>query len=390
MAQKIDLKKITAIDLFAGAGGFSLAAHNQGLDILAAVELDPDACKTYTNNIINKRSSRTKLYEGDIQQIDPKKIMTDTKIKSGQLDLLMGGPPCQGFSSHRLNGKGIDDPRNNLLLRYFDFVKEFMPKIFLIENVPGILWPRHKNYLDNFKRLANSAGYSVFSPVRLNAKDFGVPQNRIRVFILGIQRDYSSCGIIWPPEPTHFKPGVGYPEWKNASEVFEKPDDKFISKLKSVLGENVVRNLTFSPNAMKASDPSLIHMNHTAPMKQRIENTPINGSRRDSGYVLECHKNHNGHKDVYGRIKLAQPGPTMTTGCYNPSKGRFLHPWENHGITARHAARFQSFPDDYVFSGGITSQGKQIGNAVPVNLGEKLIQTIADEIRKMSGKNYYE
>ncbi|MCP4458079.1 MAG: DNA cytosine methyltransferase, partial [Cytophagales bacterium] len=80
-----------------------------------------------------------------------------------------------------------------------------------------------------------------------------------------------------------------------------------------------------------------------------------------------------GHKDVYGRIRLAQPGPTMTAGCFNPSKGRFLHPWKNHGITIRHAARFQTFPDNYIFAGGITSQGAQVGNAVPIILGEAMI-----------------
>ncbi|EAQ7687902.1 DNA cytosine methyltransferase, partial [Salmonella enterica] len=98
-------------------------------------------------------------------------------------------------------------------------------------------------------------------------------------------------------------------------------------------------------------------------------------------FRLPCHSNgYVGHKDVYGRIRLSLPGPTITTGCFNPSKGRFLHPWDNHGITVRQAARFQTFPDDYIFSGGIISQGKQVGNAVPVNLGKILLKSCVEII----------
>ena len=114
-----------------------------------------------------------------------------------------------------------------------------------------------------------------------------------------------------------------------------------------------------------------------ADMLQRFKNTPLNGgSRCDSGYVLNCHKKHSGHKDVYGRIDPSKPAPTMTAGCTNPSKGRFVHPTEHHGITARHAARIQTFPDDFFFEGGLGQMGKQIGNAVPVELGSQVLKHI--------------
>lgn len=118
-------------------------------------------------------------------------------------------------------------------------------------------------------------------------------------------------------------------------------------------------------------------MNHGPELLDAFKRTPPNGgSRKDSGRILACHKDHDGHKDVYGRIDPTVPAPTMTTACINPSKGRFVHPTEHHGITVRQAARIQTFSDDFVFKGGLTAAGRQIGNAVPVDLGIALIKHI--------------
>ncbi|WP_162182401.1 DNA cytosine methyltransferase, partial [Aeromonas finlandensis] len=144
----------------------------------------------------------------------------------------------------------------------------------------------------------------------------------------------------------------------------------------------VTSTLLFNEKPRDDRDPLQISMNHTPYMVERFSMTPINGGRYDIDFRLPCHSDgYRGHGDVYGRIRLAQPGPTITTGCFNPSKGRFLHPWENHGITLRHAARFQTFPDDYIFSGGIISQGKQIGNAVPVLMGKALLSSCLDILK---------
>ena len=287
----------------------------------------------------------------------------------------MGGPPCQGFSSHRIKDKGVNDPRNRLLIRYFDFVKELQPKIFLVENVPGLLWERHELYLHKFIKLSRDNKYTLLGPTKINAKNYGIPQNRNRVFILGIRGDITPSNIQWPPSPTHFASGKNTPEWTTASSVFEQAPPQVLNKLAEIIGEEKAKSLAFSKDLLSLNkDPSVLHMQHTAPLVERFALTPINGGRRDIDFRLPCHaKDYRGHVDVYGRIRLAQPGPTITTGCFNPSKGRFLHPWKNHGITIRHAARFQTFPDDFIFAGGITSQGKQVGNAVPVQLGEVMI-----------------
>jgi len=124
-------------------------------------------------------------------------------------------------------------------------------------------------------------------------------------------------------------------------------------------------------------------MQHGPELIDAFKRTPVNGgSRHDSGRVLPCHENHNGHKDVYGRIDPAKPAPTMTTACINPSKGRFVHPTEHHGITVRQAARIQTFPDSFVFQGGLMAAGKQIGNAVPVDLAKKLIEHLLPTLKQ--------
>ena len=230
----------TVIDLFSGAGGFSLAALHCDLNVLAAVELDRDACQTYRNNIIANRTPTTRLYEKDILALSGTQLREDLKLKPGELDILIGGPPCQGFSTHRINDKGVNDPRNKLLLRYFDFVKTLQPRLFLVENVPGLLWPRHAGYLEKFQRAAQENGYTMLPPVRLNARDYGVPQNRERVFLLGIRADIDAAALVWPPAPTHFAPNSSRQAvWQNAAVAFEPPSSTEADKLLQALVPDV-------------------------------------------------------------------------------------------------------------------------------------------------------
>lgn len=346
---------LSAIDLFSGAGGFTLAAQKSEIRVLAALEANSHACKTYAANFIIGKSEPPILLEQDIMTITPKEFADKANTPPGSLDIIMGGPPCQGYSTHRLNDSGVKDPRNDLLIRYFDFVRYLRPRAFIVENVPGMLWPRHEDYISTFYAEAYLSGYELSQPVVLNAKDFGVPQNRKRVFILGLNA--SLPADMWPPCPTHFAPDSTVvtehrmKKWPTASVVFEKP--------------------------LQPEDPNSIHMNHSAKLVEVFNSTPKNGgSRHQSNRVLPCHLSHDGHKDVYGRIDPTKPGPTMTTACTNPSKGRFVHPTENHGITVRHAARFQTFPDSFIFSGGLMEASRQVGNAVPIVLGEAVLKQI--------------
>lgn len=359
-----NLKRPIAVDLFAGAGGFSLAAIRAGIDIAFAVENDRHSAATYQGNICKKASfCQTELLQCNIESLDPAALKQQFFMHRG-CDLLLGGPPCQGFSTHRILGAGVNDPRNKLILAYFDFVRVLRPRVFLMENVPGILWDRHKPYLDQFYISGSEAGYRVFDPVTVDARDFGVPQRRRRVFILGVRNDISCDDFEWPPKATHGDPrkelGHLLP-WKPCLHAF-RPS--------------------------QVNDPNNVHMSHGNELIEAFRKTPANGgSRNASGRLLPCHVSHDGHKDVYGRIDSYQPAPTMTTACINPSKGRFVHPTEHHGITARQAARIQTFPDTYEFSGGLIAAGRQIGNAVPVELGAALITHIRPLLTGPSAPN---
>ncbi len=225
--------------------------------------------------------------------------------------------------------------------------------MFLMENVPGILWKRHESYLNAFYKMGVDAGYNLFRPITIDARNYGLPQARKRVFILGLCKSIGNNEIQWPPSPTHGsekarRSNKTLQKWVNCRSAFKR-----------------------SPKG----DINNIHMKHGAALIEAFKNTPINGgSRQDSGRTLPCHETHNGHKDVYGRIDPSKPAPTMTAGCSNPSKGRFVHPTQHHGITMRQAARIQTFPDTFAFYGGITAASRQIGNAVPVKLAEILIE----------------
>jgi DNA (cytosine-5)-methyltransferase 1 len=346
----VDNVRPLGIDLFAGAGGFSLAAVKAGIEIKFAIENDAHSATTFAQNICRLEGGKsTRIYNQDILTCDAEQL-NEEHFSERECDLLLGGPPCQGFSTHRICNAGVNDPRNELIMAYFSFVRALRPRVFLLENVPGILWERHKSYLDRFYSEGRASDYHLFEPVTLDARDYGVPQRRRRVFILGVRSGIARDNFVWPPVATHADPRLKLPEnepWVNCEAAFEETS---------------------------ASDVNDIHMQHGAALVKAFKNTPANGgSRKDSGRILPCHKEHDGHKDVYGRIDLNQPAPTMTTACINPSKGRFVHPTEHHGITVRQAARIQTFPDDFVFHGGLTAAGKQIGNAVPVELGKVLI-----------------
>jgi len=343
------------VDLFAGAGGFSLAARQAGFEVSLAVEHDRHAAATYRQNLVRGKRP-TRLLEADIRELAPDRLASETMRRRGQIHLILGGPPCQGFSSHRLNDSGVSDRRNDLIHVYFDFVRAFAPCAFLMENVPGMLWPRHSAALTRFYDEGRAAGYTVFQPIVLDARNYGIPQRRRRVFILGVRPASLQDDIIWPPLPTHSEDGTdGLLPWANCSEAF-------------------------LPTS--SDDPNDLHMHHSDELVAAFARTPANGgSRHQSGRTLKCHEEHDGHNDVYGRIDSGKPAPTMTTACINPSKGRFVHPIFNHGITLRQAARIQTFPDSFRFTGGLMAAGSQIGNAVPVALGRMLLSHLRNHIQ---------
>lgn len=318
----------TAIDLFAGCGGLTLGLKQAGFDVLAAIEIDEIAAKTYSMN-----HPEVEMWEDDIRDVHPVDMMDELHLGEFELDLLAGCPPCQGFSSiSTLNGhRRIDDARNDLVLLFSQYVEYLMPKIVMMENVPGLA---DDERFTRVCRTLKKRGYRCKWDV-LNAADYGVPQRRRRLILI--------ASLLGEPQ---FAP--------------QSPDRITVRDAIGAL-----------PAPGRSGDP--IHdfpENRTARVQKYIAQIRKNGgSRTELGRrkQLPCHKKCNGFKDIYGRMAWDEVSPTITSGCFNPSKGRFLHPTCNRAITMREAALLQSFPPDYVFSTerGKTHVASMIGNALP-------------------------
>lgn len=316
----------TAIDLFAGCGGLTLGLKLAGFSVLAAVEIDAKAASTYRLN-----HPESALFEIDIEMLDPAHMMGSLGIGPGELDLLAACPPCQGFSRIRTrNGaKSSRDPRNNLALKFAEFALAIRPRWLLLENVPGLA--RHSVWRSLRQKLRR-AGYELHDEI-VDASDFGVPQRRKRLILLG-QRDSK------PAVPSR------------------------LSKRMTVAEALAVLPTDFH------DDLHNLRSRRAAHVEEIIRAIPKDGGSRQAlpeHLQLRCHKESNGFADVYGRMRLDDVAPTITSGCHNPSKGRFLHPLEDRVITLREAALLQGFPVDYQFDvrHGKESIALMIGNALP-------------------------
>ncbi len=321
------MDKYNAIDLFAGCGGLSEGLKQAGFETLAAFEIDPVAVATYKLNHLD-----TTIFEGDIREVKTSKIR---QILAGKpLHLLAGCPPCQGFSSiRRLNrNKSQRDERNSLVEEFYRFVHDLRPWTFMMENVPGL--QSYFKFNKVVKRIIQM-GYRIDYDI-VNVADYGVPQRRKRLILIG-----SLLG-----------------------EIAIAPRQNIRRTVKDCIG-----NLE---SVEQTSDPiHRIFAKHNARIEEMIRMIPLDGGSRTDlpeEYILECHKRKNvGFKDVYGRLKWNDHSSTITGGCLNPSKGRFLHPEENRCITAREAALLQTFPMTYKFPEDIrkTDISVLIGNALP-------------------------
>ena len=340
------MKDPKAIDLFSGCGGLTLGLFQAGFRVVGAVEIDPLAVETYKTN-----HKRVVTWEKDISKLSASEVMRQLKLQPGQLDLLAGCPPCQGFSRmSTLNGRIGQNKQNDLVFEFLRFVRAMRPNAVMLENVPKLAKNRR------FKKLCfelQKLGYVINHAV-LDAANYGVPQRRRRLILI------AGRGVAIPF-------GVPGLRKRTVAEAF--------GKLGQRARKDPLHNLP-----EKRSDKVM----------QIIREIPHNGgSRLDRGKnrQLKCHRRCNGFKDVYGRMRWDDVSPTITGGCYNPSKGRFLHPIKNRAITLREAALLQTFPADYFFSvkRGKTQAAQMIGNALP----PEFIRRHAGQIRKVLSRLHY-
>lgn len=360
--------KLSVIDLFSGCGGSALGFRNAGFNIKAAVEIDLSAAESFRKNfpealVINK----------DISGIKGKDILNDSGIESGNEVILLACPPCQGFSNARRVSERLQDPRNKLIWEFIRLVREIKPLFFIMENVPGLATGIGKTIFDETLNELKRIDYKNFSYRILQAADFGVPQKRRRLVFIGTKIGDAKISLPNPTNQDPVLPNKYLPAWITIRET--------ISDLPSIkAGE-------------KSPDDNMHVAAHVSDLNlERLRHTPKNGGSRTSWperYILNCHKGFSGHKDVYGRMKWDAPSPAITGGCGMISKGRFGHPEQNRAMSLREAARLQTFPDSFEFSGNFGQITKQIGNAVPPLLARRIANAIKRSLKLyFSEKNF--
>ena len=321
-------RELFAIDLFSGCGGLSLGLKGAGFTVIAAVEIDRKAQETYR---LNHPSVR--LYPDDIRKLEPAQMLKEMGLKVGELDLLAGCPPCQGFSRLRTKNKvaSVNDERNDLVEDFFRFIEVMRPKMVMLENVPALgKDPRFTGVQSQLHAL----GYQTVVNV-LDAADYSVPQRRKRLILLASRVHTPVVAVKARKRLTVRQALKGMVEPGRGRDELHGLGEKRSQKVRDLI-------------ALIPKD---------------------GGSRSDlpPSFQLDCHKRSDGFKDVYGRLAWDDVAPTITSGCHNPSKGRFIHPVQDRTISLREAAVLQGFPRSYKFdvTHGKESIALMIGNALP-------------------------
>ena len=333
------------IDSFSGAGGLCLGLIEAGFEVLYSFDIDSKAIAT-----INSNPEYFKCHKAEVRNIydvNPLALLSSLNLQPGELDLLAGGPPCQGFSVQRI-GSDIDN-RNHLVEEYISKVVVIRPKMFILENVPGIEGKRGHSILHNALAKVEESGYFIHERI-LDAQDYGVPQRRRRVVIVGERKDHDSPLFEYPkpcksrttvretiaslPEPP--KDGSEHPD------VSLHRRDKLSSK-------NIARLQALKPGQGRDYLPPEL--------------------------LADCHKvssNVIGHRNVYGRMLWDDVSPTITARFDSFTRGMFGHPEQDRSITLREGALLQTFPVDFMFIGNKVEVARQIGNAVPVMMAKAI------------------
>lgn len=335
---------LRTIDCFCGAGGLSVGFEKAGFNVIYAFDIDEASINTYKHN---PKYHHGQAFVRNIYNVTKKSIEEDLGHELGKIDVMIGGPPCQGFSIQRRGDN--NDPRNQLILEYCRLIKEIKPRFFVLENVGGLMSTRGKPYVKVLKDTLRTAGYAI-QMEKLTASDFGVPQDRKRVIIVGELSDNTK----------HFE----YPM------PLEAPK----ATVRDAIADLMSKNENDVPNH-KADKLSEINLKRI----QAISEGQGHDSLPDD-LQLKCHKNNNGHRhlDTYGRMAWDKPSPTITARFDSFSRGRFGHPVLDRTITLREGARLQTFPDDFEFLGSKVEVARQIGNAVPPLLAERLAEKIKE------------
>jgi len=353
-------KAYNVLDLFCGCGGISKGYELAGYNIIGGIDFNEDATKTFQHNFKDAA-----VFCTDITKFTKEEIIDNYK----DVDIIVGGPPCQGFSSANRWQKEADDPRNKLFFQYLRFVETLAPKAVMIENVRGLL-TRDGGYAKNrITQLLDNMGYNVSMKV-ICASDYGVPQDRKRAIIIGIRREYDDDKRMFDFEavPTKEKTTVG--DAIGEFYVLEnKPEESLI--------------LTDKPTSeyrkfLRRADGKIPDHSSVYPAKkvqERIHYVPQGGNWQDVPEGLWPNNRKNRHSSAYKRLREDSQSCTIDTGN---AHSNYFHPLFDRIPSIRESARLQSFPDEFEFIGPRGSKYKQVGNAVP----PLMAMAIADELKK--------
>lgn len=353
------------IDLFCGAGGMSLGfskSFGHRFKHVWANDIAKDCVSTYNRNF------------GNIGVVGDLVEMLESGVEIPSADIVIGGPPCQGFSL--LNKKRHNDPRKQLWRPFMEVVKRCGANLFVMENVPQLLTSAEMELIEEE---CSKLGFMLASS-KLCAADYGVPQKRYRAIVIGCS--FLDPHLVFPPLKTHFDPDAnwrregkrndrGYiqapKEWttvKHAISDLRSPHGTEISDVKPPYDLHFGRNPTEKSLARYKAIPKE-GMNRFDLQERAPELTPICWIRKKSGGT-----------DLFGRLWWKRPAYTIRTEFFKPEKGRYLHPTEHRPITHREAARLQGFPDDFKFIGSKIEIARQIGNAVPPPMAARIADTV--------------
>jgi DNA (cytosine-5)-methyltransferase 1 len=378
------------VDLFAGAGGLSLGFEQAGFDVLAAVEIDPVHCAVHEYNFPHCATICKSVTE-----ITGKEIRSKSKIGKNPIDVVFGGPPCQGFS---LIGKRIlDDPRNTLVSHFIRLIDELKPKYFVMENVKGMAIGNHKQFILEAIDKFDSCGYKVLQPYQvLNAAYYGVPQNRERLFLIGVQKDLplpeypkpisKPAGSVkkidkkyekLPDSPTVLDALKDLPNADNYSKLNQqdcvkvkeedfKTPSAYVQDLHRVAEDNYSYPRNYDPHLLTSS----LRTQHTLESIQRFEDTKCGNTEPISRFLK---------LDPNGVCNTLRAGTPSSRGAY--TSPRPIHPYSPRCITVREAARLHSYPDWFRFHVTKWHGCRQIGNSVPPLLGRAVAAEIIKVLR---------
>ncbi|MER9191478.1 DNA cytosine methyltransferase [Mesorhizobium australicum] len=357
----------TVVDLFCGAGGLSEGFRQAGFHVLAGLDYDDTAGKTFTATHEGAR-----FLGGPIQKITVNDILNATGLKPGELDVLVGGPPCQGYSVYN-HGRGVDDPRAGLFREYLRIVQGLKPRWLVMENVTGLTSIANGGIIREIEESLQALGYEVDWKI-LRAEEHGVPQERRRIFFIA---NRIGAPIIFP-EPTHggrLKPFVTV--WDAISDLpaLQNGQSQDVEKYASLPMNAYQRELRKGVKRLANHSASRL----SAMNEARMKHIPAGGSWRDIPFNLlpEGMKRakRSDHTKRYGRPKKTDLACTILTKC-DVHWGAYIHPEQDRAISVREAARLQSFPDSFVFAGSRTDQYVQVGNAVPPLLGRAVAKQL--------------